>query len=51
MILYRGLTKAYRPELVNPDGHGTDFTDCPLVALTFERGTAGQVIVLNTNPY
>lgn len=47
MKLYRGLTKAYRPELVNPDGHGTDFTDCPFTALTFARGATGQVIVLD----
>ncbi len=47
MLLYRGISKKYKPSLVNLDKNGTDFTECPLVALLYARGTNGYVIVLN----
>ena len=47
MRLYRGLTRPYRRGQVNLDKNGTDFTDCPFVALTFAKGTNGQIIVVD----
>lgn len=58
MRLFRGLSKAYRPDMV-PVGsspiagevwslpNGTDFTDCPLAALDYARGARGVVLVLD----
>ena len=50
MRLYRGLTKPYRPDLVGAGQgaiYGTDFTDCPIAALRFAKGSRGVVIVLD----
>jgi len=47
MRLYRGLSRAYKREEVNPGRLcGTDFTDCPYTALQFARGSRGVVLVL-----
>jgi len=47
MRLYRGLSRAYKPEQVNPGRLcGTDLTDCPYTALQFARGSRGVVLVL-----
>ena len=50
MRIYRGLSKPYRAEAVGTGQgpvFGTDFTDCPLTALSFARGSRGVVIVLD----
>ena len=50
MNLYRGLKGSYRTEKVG-EGQalhfGTNFTDCPLTALSYAKGTRGVVIVLD----
>lgn len=50
MRLYRGITKKYRPEEVGKNQQaflrGTDFTDCPYMALPFARGSSGTLLVL-----
>jgi hypothetical protein len=48
MRLYRGLKNPYRPDLVTPAGHsGTDFTDCPAVALCYAQGARGVVLAVD----
>ncbi|MBI4583215.1 MAG: hypothetical protein HY717_04250 [Planctomycetes bacterium] len=51
MRLYRGLSKKYRPGEVGKRQQGrlsgTDFSDCPYLALKFARGTRGSVLVLD----
>ena len=53
MRLYRGLSKKYRSEQVGrtPEGipTGTDFSDCPYLALKFGRGTRGWILVLDVS--
>src|SRR5574341_820498 len=49
MRLYRGLKEPYRPETVPTHGgrlSGTDFTDCPQMALRYAQGRRGVVLVL-----
>lgn len=52
MRLYRGLKSSYRPERVVPSrlGGGTDFTDCPAVALRYAQGSRGVVLVVDIDP-
>ena len=49
--LYRGMTTRYRPERVGRTREGlptgTDFTDCPFLALRFGWGPRGVVLVLD----
>jgi hypothetical protein len=49
MRLYRGLKTPYRPERVVPSrfAGGTDFTDCPAVALRYAQGSRGVVLVVD----
>lgn len=48
MRLYRGLKNPYRPELVEDSQRsGTDFTDCPVVALIYAQSSRGVLIVLD----
>ncbi len=44
--LYRGLTRPYDPARVRR-ASGTDFTDCPLMALRYASGSKGVVLVLD----
>ncbi len=49
MRLYRGLKEPYRPESVPAPGRrlsGTDFTDCPQMALRYAPGRRGVVLVV-----
>ena len=51
MRRYRGLKNPYRPERVAPARHsGTDFTDCPAVALRYAQGSRGVVLVVDIVP-
>jgi hypothetical protein len=51
MRLYRGLKSTYRPERVDPARYsGTDFTDCPAVALRYGQGSRGVVLVVDIDP-
>ncbi len=46
--LYRGLTRTYDPARVDGDRpSGTDFTDCPYIALGYATGRNGIVLVLD----
>lgn len=46
MRLYRGLKNPYRPERVDPGRFsGTDFTDCPAVALLYAQSPRGVILV------
>ena len=46
MRLYRGLKNPYRPECVAPSRFsGTDFTDCPAVALLYAQSPRGVLLV------
>jgi hypothetical protein len=51
MRLYRGLKEPYRPEKVVPRSGqpfvGTDFTNCPLMALRYACARRGVVLVLD----
>lgn len=48
MRLYRGLKNSYRPELVDESWRsGSDFTDCPAVALTYAQGSRGVLVVVD----
>jgi len=50
--LYRGLKNPYRPERVDTSrpGSGTDFTDCPAMALLYADGARGVVLVVDIDP-
>lgn len=52
MRLYRGLKTPYRPERVDPSrfAGGTDFTDCPAIALRYAQGSRGVVLVIDIDP-
>ena len=52
MRLYRGLKNPHRPERVDLSrpGSGTDFTDCPAVALRYAQGSRGVVLVVDIDP-
>ena len=52
MRLYRGLKNPYRPERVDPARRsgGTDFTDCPAIALRYAHGSRGVVLVVDIDP-
>ncbi len=48
MRLYRGLKSSYRPELVDESWRsGSDFTDCPAVALGYAQGSRGVLVVVD----
>jgi hypothetical protein len=51
MRLYRGLKEPYRPEKVVPRSGqpfvGTDFTNCPLMALRYANMRRGVVLILD----
>ncbi len=48
MRLYRGLKNPYRPALVDARWvSGTDFTDCPAVALLYAQSSRGTLIVVD----
>ncbi|HEX4418014.1 MAG TPA: hypothetical protein VH165_08955 [Kofleriaceae bacterium] len=48
MRLYRGLKNSYRSELVDPSRlSGTNFTDCPAVALLYAQGSRGVLLVVD----
>jgi hypothetical protein len=49
MRLYRGLKSFYRPERVDTSrpASGTDFTDCPAIALRYAQGSRGVVLVVD----
>jgi hypothetical protein len=50
MRLYRGLKNSYRPELVDlARRSGTDFTDCPAVALRYADGPRGVLLVVDVD--
>lgn len=46
MRLYRGLKQPYRPEAVD-GAKGTDFTDCPRIALGYAAGRRGVLLVID----
>jgi hypothetical protein len=50
--LYRGLKNPYRPERVDPTRFtsGSDFTDCPALALRYAQGSRGVVLVADIDP-
>ena len=52
MRLYRGLKNPYRPERVDTSRFtgGTDFTDCPAIALRYAQGSRGVVLVVDIDP-
>ncbi|HEY2767014.1 MAG TPA: hypothetical protein VGI76_02085 [Solirubrobacteraceae bacterium] len=52
MRLYRGLKTPYRPERVDPSRFtgGSDFTDCPALALRYAQGSRGVVLVVDIDP-
>jgi hypothetical protein len=52
MRLYRGLKNPYRPSAsTRLDGRaGTDFTDCPAVALRYAQGSRAAVLVVDIDP-
>jgi hypothetical protein len=52
MRLYRGLKTPYRPERVDASrfAGGTDFTDCPAIALRYAQGSRGVVLVIDIDP-
>jgi hypothetical protein len=52
MRLYRGLKNSYRPERVDLTRRtgGTDFTDCPAVALRYAQGSRAVVLVVDIDP-
>lgn len=52
MRLYRGLKTRYRPERVDLTRRsgGTDFTDCPAIALRYAQGSRGVVLVVDIDP-
>ncbi len=43
MRLYRGLKTPYKSEFISEDG--ANFTNCPEAALSFARGTKGELLV------
>ena len=47
--LYRGLSRSYRPGQVDREKvlQGTNFTDCPMAALTYARGRNGVLLVVD----
>jgi hypothetical protein len=46
MRLYRGLKNRYRPERVDAGRFsGTDFTDCPAIALLYAQSSRGVILV------
>ena len=47
--LYRGLSRAYRPGPFDKVQamQGTNFTDCPMAALTYARGRNGVLLVVD----
>lgn len=47
--LYRGLSRAYRPGPFDKvqARQGTNFTDCPMAALTYARGRNGVLLVVD----
>lgn len=47
--LYRGLTETYDPDRPPRDQSGTDFTDCPLAALSYAKGSKGVVLVIGVD--
>lgn len=48
MRIYRGLKNPYRPELVDASRlSGTNFTDCPAVALLYAQSSRGVVLVVD----
>lgn len=48
MRLYRGLKNPYRPERVDASSvSGTNFTDCPAVALLYAQSSRGAVVVVD----
>lgn len=52
MRLYRGLKNPYRPERVGASrsAGGTDFTDCPAIALRYAQGSRSVVLVVDIDP-
>ena len=46
---YRGLSRAYRPGQVDKvkSMQGTNFTDCPMAALTYARARNGVLLVVD----
>src|SRR5215831_7389375 len=52
MRLYRGLKHPYRPERVDPARRtgGTDFTDCPAIALRYAQASRGVVLAVDIDP-
>lgn len=52
MRLYRGLKSPYRPERVATSrlAGGTNFTDCPALALRYAHGARGVVLVVDVDP-
>ena len=52
MRLYRGLKNPYRPERVDLTRRtgGTDFTDCPAIALRYAQGYRAAVLVVDIDP-
>lgn len=46
MRLYRGLTQPYRSDRVD-GAKGTDFTDCPRIALGYATGRRGVLLVVD----
>jgi len=51
MRLYRGLKNPYHPERVAlRRASGTDFTDCPAIALHYAHGSRGVVLVVDIDP-
>jgi hypothetical protein len=47
--LYRGLSRAYKPGPFDKVQamQGTNFTDCPMAALTYARGRHGVLLVVD----
>ena len=47
--LYRGLSRPYRNGQLDTERflQGTNFTDCPMAALTFARGRNGVLLVVD----
>lgn len=46
--LYRGLTRRFDPSGVDPGVlSGTDFTDCPCIALRYAAGRTGVVLIVD----
>lgn len=45
--LYRGIKEKYKPEKVNINNHGTDFTDCPFRASVYATTRNGYLLVVD----